>query len=180
MLSKSKFSQKNKEIFERTPSSIVEFINSWKNKAIESYKGLAINLKYDYALLKNELINESSDEYSFIQTEKQKELTKKLDTFLINASKEYGSFAYYVFHQEDKVDEYIQKIVENEAERKLVKFMNSVEKKAGKIIDGKGLYIGADLSINGYVVGEDKTVNVYSILAGGYNIQRLHFRVLVK
>jgi hypothetical protein len=40
--------------------------------------------------------------------------------------------------------------------------------------------MGVDGSINGTVSGHEDTVNVYSIIAGGYNIQKAHYRVLVK
>jgi hypothetical protein len=42
------------------------------------------------------------------------------------------------------------------------------------------LTIGIDLSINGTVVGDKGKATVYSIIAGGYNIQKAHYRVLVK
>lgn len=180
MFTTSSFSKKNKEIFERTPSSVVDFINNWRTQAFESYKDLAASLKEEYDSLKNIIRQESSDELSFTQTEKAKEAYTNLNNFLKNSNKKYGTFAYYVFHQPSEVEDYVNKIVNNEAERKLVKFMLAIEKKAGKVICGKRLYIAPDHSINGIAICENKTVNVYSILAGGYNIQKLHFRVLVK
>jgi hypothetical protein len=40
------------------------------------------------------------------------------------------------------------------------------------------IYEGA--AINGYIKGENGSVEVRSIIAGGYNIQKRHVRVLVK
>lgn len=60
------------------------------------------------------------------------------------------------------------------------KLIQTIEKKAGKIIDAENLTTGKDGSINGKVVGDKATVEVETIYAGGYNIQRLHYRTLVK
>lgn len=71
-------------------------------------------------------------------------------------------------------------VLKKEVESKKKKLIATVEKKAGKILDTTNLYIGKDGNINGIVTGEIKTVNVETILAGGYNIQCLHYRILVK
>lgn len=56
-----------------------------------------------------------------------------------------------------------------------------VENKVGIVKDYSGLRVSfKDGILNGTVVGEKGVVTVRSIWAGGYNIQRLHIRVLVK
>lgn len=76
----------------------------------------------------------------------------------------------------DKIESYI----EREAEKKAKDFIKKVERKAGKILDMSDLTIGKDGSLNGRVIGESNKVEVETIMAGGYNIQILHYRVLVK
>ncbi|HCM90611.1 MULTISPECIES: hypothetical protein [Vagococcus] len=52
--------------------------------------------------------------------------------------------------------------------------------RVGEIKDIKFGRLGSDGTFNGTVIGEKGTANIETILAGGYNIQRLHYRVLVK
>jgi len=74
----------------------------------------------------------------------------------------------------------IEKVLTREVDRKKKQFIARVEKKAGKFTKTNLLKIGVDGSLNGFVKGEIKTVEVSTIYAGGYNIQCLHYRVLVK
>lgn len=77
-------------------------------------------------------------------------------------------------------DKELEKIIDKEVESRKKNLIARVEKKAGKIIDANGLYIGANGEINGYIKGDKTTVYVETIFAGGYNIQCLHYRVLIK
>lgn len=56
---------------------------------------------------------------------------------------------------------------------------NRIAYKVGEITDYSHLTVGMK-ALNGSVTGKLGTCRVESILAGGYNIQRLHVRVLVK
>ena len=75
--------------------------------------------------------------------------------------------------------QFLDKLLDKEVKSKKVQFIARIEKKSGEIKD-VNLRIGTDGSINGVVKGENATVDVYSIIAGGYNIQKAHYRVLVK
>jgi hypothetical protein len=70
--------------------------------------------------------------------------------------------------------------IDREVTARRNELVSRVENKAGAIKDASGLYIGSNGSINGFIIGEKQTVEVETIFAGGYNIQRLHYRVLVK
>lgn len=75
--------------------------------------------------------------------------------------------------------EQIKKVINKEAERKYINFLERIKKVVGKTIDCNSLYIGSNLEINGMVKGELGKAKVETISAGGYNIQCWHYRVLV-
>jgi hypothetical protein len=74
----------------------------------------------------------------------------------------------------------IVKIIDKDLKSRKVKFIKRITDKVGLDICDSRLTMGVDGSINGTVRGHEDTVNVYSIIAGGYNIQKAHYRVLVK
>lgn len=82
-------------------------------------------------------------------------------------------------------DEQIHKANLREATRLIRNLITRCEKKAGIVESFNDLYIAngnfyeGGVAINGVVKGDKGTADVRSIFAGGYNIQRLHVRVLV-
>jgi len=77
-------------------------------------------------------------------------------------------------------NEWIENMLTKEFARKKIALINRVEKKGGKVIDALELHYGVDSGINGHINCKDKIVEIRTIFAGGYNIQCLHYRVLVK
>ena len=82
-----------------------------------------------------------------------------------------------------RTDEQIHDSNVQNAKNIIVDMIYRVRNITGEITDWDGLH--ATLGSNGYMVlngtitGKEGTANVESITAGGYNIQRLHIRVLV-
>lgn len=70
------------------------------------------------------------------------------------------------------------RIATDEATAAIESFLKKVEEKAGEIQGAKYLYIEAG-NINGVVVGSKSDVKVTTFGAGGWNIQRYHFRTRV-
>lgn len=75
---------------------------------------------------------------------------------------------------------HIERVLDRDVIVKKKSFIAKIEAKAGKLVDVKGLSVGVDGSLNGIAIGSERSVKVESILAGGYNVQCLHYRVLVK
>ena len=79
-----------------------------------------------------------------------------------------------------RFEEEVDRMIERDKVSKKESLIHQVEKKIGKIVDAKGLSVGVDGSLNGLIVGENGKASVETIYAGGYNIQCLHYRILVK
>lgn len=88
---------------------------------------------------------------------------------------------YFYYHDHDK--EYFHNQNVKEAKNIVIGLMNRVKAKCGNIQSCAELKVQSanqGICLNGFVKGDKGTAVVESILAGGYNIQRLHIRVLVK
>jgi len=83
-----------------------------------------------------------------------------------------------------EIDEEIHRQNEKDVKHLILDFIKRTEGITGTITSFSNLYLAQNnqgFSIfNGYIEGEKGKAKVESILAGGYNIQRLHIRVLVK
>lgn len=75
-------------------------------------------------------------------------------------------------------DEQIHTTNARDAENFIIDLYNRVYTITGEVTNWDGIHYGGK-ALNGEVYGKLGRVRVESILAGGYNIQRLHIRVLV-
>lgn len=73
----------------------------------------------------------------------------------------------------------IQEIVHKDMASKKAALYFKIEGKVGAVYE-VDLYCGGDGTPNGTVKGDLGMVRISTVLAGGYNIQCLHYRVLVK
>lgn len=147
------------------PEAIVNFIEQWKVEA-----------KRFYTAAHEEYLNiekQVSSPDGRITGAQNKEYDRLRRAFIEKYGKGTTEIVAYSFYR-------IDEILEKDAKSRIAKLIAKVEKKAGKIVDARDLYFGSDGTLNGIVVGEKETVRVETILAGGYNIQCLHYRVLVK
>lgn len=84
----------------------------------------------------------------------------------------------------DKTDEQIHNSNVQDAKYLILDLYYRVRKFTGEITDWSGIRATSGACgmtvLNGYVIGKEGRAEIESILAGGYNIQRLHIRVLVK
>lgn len=103
-----------------------------------------------------------------------------IDTFLANWKKSFLEYAKTAKEYKYESAERLNEIADREVEMKKLDLIARIQEKAGAILDASYLTIGSNGSLNGKVIGEKKSVWVETILAGGYNIQCLHYRVLVK
>ena len=73
-----------------------------------------------------------------------------------------------------------EKEADSQKKAKMLNLIARVRKVVGTITDANGLYLTDNGEINGVVKGTEGNAAVRTIVAGGWNIQRLHFRTLVR
>ena len=73
-----------------------------------------------------------------------------------------------------------EELFKRDLEARLVKIMADIHEKAGDEISEVNLRRNPNHGLDGYIVGNKGTIRFHTILAGGYNIQRLHYRTLIK
>jgi hypothetical protein len=71
-----------------------------------------------------------------------------------------------------------EEIFKKDIEIRYAKIVATVEKKIGKIQEIK-VRRNPNYGFDGLVTGTDGRADLYTVLAGGYNIQRLHYRTMV-
>lgn len=108
-----------------------------------------------------ERLNHLKEEYKNLG---YKEFTKKYP-------KSYNFMRY-------ETPETIHKANVKHAEAYVMDLYNRIHLITGEVTDWSGIYC-AGVALNGFVKGQLGAVNIETILAGGYNIQRLHCRTLV-
>lgn len=139
-----------------------------------------------------EFINELVDNWNRYDKNKREKIRKCIVEWEENKSISYKEFDkemgrkygrnYSDFSRAS--DDQIEKDNESAGRELILDFVNRVNFKVGKIESFDQLSVNRDNQgfaiLNGVVKGEDGEVEVNSILAGGYNVQKLHVRVLVK
>lgn len=89
---------------------------------------------------------------------------------------EYGAYrpvSYQV--DEDK----LVRALADEKKRKYQELIKAVIAKVGAIVDASGLYISPKGEIDGVIIGETGKCKVETFSAGGWNVQRFHYRTRV-
>jgi hypothetical protein len=141
--------------------AINEFLANWKAKAVEYYEGLYTEWRNLHIPLRD---------YEAVKSWEQKFTKAEIDLVeRIHCDRSSPSGG-----------DLLDKILDRDVEAKRNKLVARISQKAGEVVDASGLRIATNGEINGTVVGTAGTVSVETVAAGGYNIQCLHYRILVK
>ena len=149
---------------ENNLKEIKEFISQWKVKAINYYNNALIEYKKEKKELNK--LDYWGNEYK----NKRLELIEKYGIWVV------GNLA---LREPKDAEEVIFKTIEREGEAKEKMLIKRVNEEVGKIVNALNLEVGVNGELNGTIKGENGTCKIETIYAGGYNIQRLHYRVLV-
>lgn len=157
-----------------------QFVDAWKDRCIEHISNEETIAKM---LADHDILNKEKEELD--KREKAKEITWR-DSYYERCELEkkfhtrWGFVAnYYSFYKNELDVERLERDYTYEADRKYDRLIEDVEYYVGEITNISELTIGDDGNLNGIVVGKNGKVKVQTILAGGYNIQCLHYRCLL-
>lgn len=190
----------------RNVPAILNFLAMWKEKVttryteglkeyFEEYKKVRSLLK-EYAKIQFEYTEESKNLYKKYEEANsilyhkthgyfEKKMVyvpwrkKEVEQDVKVKEGEYEWLKPYNQYDEDEAYKRLQKDVEEEANRKYDFIIERTNKIVGQITDASGLYISNNLELNGIIIGTNGKARVETIIAGGWNIQCEHFRVLV-
>lgn len=169
--------------------SLKEFLNNWKEEAINYYTTLVDSYIKERKEIKEEYIKNGTiveaDGCIFYKSPLKAEYHKKCEAL----NKAYGSYilnivSYYFSTRYEKIKEDMEK----EAQAKYKKLVNRISNIVGEIKDCSNLSI-KNGEINGIISGNKGKASINTVVAGGYNEnvivnvkhgQCLHYRVLVK
>ncbi|WP_369355601.1 hypothetical protein [Lysinibacillus capsici] len=159
---------------------INEFLNNWKDRAFKFY----VNSKKELTKIEDiEQYYKEADEkgLKFYKRENYAMMRRyeERKQFLEKFSKNSVGILTYGDDNEKFLKSLNQTLNFMVMEKRLL-IIGRVNNAAGNILDASGLYLGDNGEINGKIKGEKATVNVRTVYAGGYNVQCLHYRVLVK
>ena len=195
-------------INDTTPQVIKDWAESWKqevityikdkaNKYVEDKKALQRRINKDYFMY----ISSEVNKFSYVDKKYLENYNDDIDytrfvssyNTICKIKELYGIYdlekKYKNNHNDAFVNNYIATKFDDEwlntklDEQKKTMIDNlilRVTKVTDTVTDAKALRLGNDGNINGIVEGERERAYVETIIAGGWNIQVMHYRVLVK
>lgn len=161
---------------------ILEFLSEWKARNIEFYESMlpkyakAVEGWYREDREYCNWFNRSRFDASPVER-KQRRLDREHSRVEFN--KTWSWIIPYIDGHELNMSK-LNHDLDMECNRKYDNLVARVTKIVGTITDVSNLTISRNLELNGYIIGTEGTAEVETIGAGGWNIQRFHFRTLVK
>lgn len=168
------------EEFANIPEVVKQFVHNWRVKTEQWIRDhLATYIKIRQEIY---VIYEKACDYSNNLTyEQRKELKREYNERYNDLKESTEPLILNIYSRGSEKEEFIQKLLDEEERSKILDLIRRVTKVTGTIIDASALRIGEQNGeLNGLVIGQEGKAFVETIGAGGYNIQRFHYRVLVK
>ena len=152
---------------------ILDFLENWKRDAFNFYVESLDRYRQDYKKLKEKIAELKINGWNL---RVNREIVKLQDEF-----KQIWRFLIpYLEIGKNSLDENrLKRELDKETKVKYDSLVFKIQETVGTIIDVSGLYIANNGQINGIIKGKKGNARVETIEAGGYNIQRFHYRTLV-
>ncbi len=170
----------------RNVPAIVDFLNGWKARCMDFYKGAFPDYLRD-----REAWFQTQREYGDWwngggcreSLENRKERKQAYHNAESAFKQKWNFIVPYTTLEGASLildEKKLARELDDEANRKYDFIIQRVTKITGEITDASGLSVGDKGDLNGWIQGASGTAKVETIGAGGYNIQCFHFRTLIK
>lgn len=151
-------------------------LNNWKDR-LEAAEAEEQKFLTEVPEAMKEMVNELVDRWDRYDLEEKALLKRKYDELGYSEFVKQYKLRKYNFMRYE-TEESIHKANVRNAEAYVKDLYNRIHLITGEVTDWSGIFC-VGVALNGYVKGQLGAVNIETILAGGYNIQRLHCRTLV-
>ena len=164
---------------------LVEFLNCWKERVAEYYTAERTceareEMKKAVAKARNAYSEQvAKREYRWVRSEEEAKEEDRLYKVLKEKQSAYLERFEQIITWENGKEGFeaeMEKSLQREWEAKYDRLVADVTREVGSIKDCRGLHVSGRGELNGVVVGENGKASVNTFLAGGYNIQCLHYR----
>lgn len=164
-----------KKAASRNVKEIIEFLETWKARTREFYK----NSIPEFLKARAEY-REQEKKLDWTVLKERQRILKERKQLKEAFIERWGYMMDYIPHGDVFDWEKFEKDIKNDADRKYDNIIERTNKIVGKITDASNLEVGYKGDLDGYVIGDRGIARVYTVGAGGYNVQCFHFRVLVQ
>lgn len=190
------------------PEVIKEFLEAWKQQAIEFYTGrFAAYVELKKSLREKELAARLEAFQTLPELARLRDIykgrelapmdldnlwpSKPVEAFLHDRGLSYTQCSKKLAAAADEIilkmvytkpedrAAWLEKRMEEEKRQKLMDLVQRIVKVVGRITDASNLHIGKKGDINGIIIGTEGKAVIETIDAGGYNVQCYHFRTLI-
>lgn len=170
----------------RNCPAILEFLDKWKKECMSWYHEMTdmylkereqFNIKYQEMKDEEDILMRSSVPYN----EKRPEQRRMWDerTKFRNAFMSKWAFLTPYIDKSSLNETKVQKDLDRDADAKYDYIVETTTRLVGQIVDATHLYVGEKGDLNGYIIGTDGKASVQTVGAGGWNVQRRHYRTLI-
>lgn len=164
-------------------TEIDKFINNWIKESIQYYKELQkafLKIQVKHGKIRYPDATKKSVPYIKLAATSKAHLDEVNKFLLDHFGKNYNTQRTFKAKFADKdYEKWITAIVKKDAAERKKALLAKITKITGDIIESHVTMAGNG-DLNGYFVGTKGKASITTISAGGYNVQRYHYRVLVK